>query len=171
MDLFDAIQGRASVRRFDRVDIPMSDLERIVDAGRRAPSGRNLQPREFIIITDAATIEALAIAQGSIKHASAAIAIVSDGTSTYWLEDASASATQMLLAIHALGYASVWIEGTLLKVEQEAKRILGVPEDKRLAILLPIGRAAEPVAQKEKRPLGEITFLNRYGQALPRSGG
>jgi len=167
MDLFEAIEGRASVRRFEPVDVPMEDLQRIVDAGRRAPSGKNVQPREFIIITDRDTLTALGISQGSVKHASAAVAIVSDGASTYWLEDASASATQMLLAIHALGYASVWVEGTLLKVEDEAKRILGVPADKRLAILLPIGASAAPVPQAEKHPLADITHHNRYGERLP----
>lgn len=167
MDLFKAIEKRASVRRYEPVEIPMADLLRIVDAGRRAPSGRNLQPREFIIIDDRETLNALDIAQGSIRHASAAVAIVSDGTSTYWLEDAAASATQMLLAITALGYASVWVEGTLLKVEDEARRILGVPAERRLAILLPIGKAQEAVPQAEKKPLADITHHNRYGRPLP----
>ena len=164
MDLFEAIETRASVRRYDPVEIPGSDIEKILDAGRRAPSGRNEQPREFIVIDDPQLLEALAISQGSLKHASAAIAIVADPSGKYWLEDASASATQMLLAIHALGYASVWVEGTLLKVEDEAKRILGVPGEKRLPILLPIGKARQPTPQKEKKPLGEITHHNRYGR-------
>ena len=44
----------------------------------------------------------------------------------------------MLLAITALGYASVWVEGTLLAAGDAPARLLGVPEDKRLQIILPM---------------------------------
>jgi nitroreductase len=160
------VEQRASVRQFERVEVPIEHLKRIVDAGRRAPSGKNAQPREFVVVTDPETLKALGAAQECIGQASAAIAIVSDGTSTFWLEDAAASATQMLLAITALGYASVWIQGRLLRVEDEARRILGIPAEKRFAIILPIGKPAAPAAQKEKRGLAEIAHLNRYGQRL-----
>ena len=118
MDVFEAIEKRRSVRSLVQTEIPMSDIEKIVDAGRRAPSGNNAQPREFIIITNSQTIEKLAVAQGFIREASVVIAIVADeSASRYWLEDVSASTENMLLAATALGYASCWVEGTLLRVE------------------------------------------------------
>jgi len=166
MDVFEAIEQRGSVRQFEKAEVPLKDLTRIVDAGRRAPSGRNLQPREFIIIDDPGVIQVLAVAQRCVAEASAAIAIVSDPAGKYWLEDACAAAENMLLAITALGYASVWIEGTLLRVEDEAKRILDVPEEKRLVILLPIGKPREGITQAEKKPLEEMTYHNRYGRPL-----
>ena len=52
MDLFEAIERRTSVRQLRPGDIPDGDLERILDAGRRAPSGMNLQPYELIVIRD-----------------------------------------------------------------------------------------------------------------------
>ena len=48
MELFEAIERRASVRQLRAVHLPEGDLERILDAGRRAPSGMNLQPYELI---------------------------------------------------------------------------------------------------------------------------
>ena len=165
MDLFEAIQKRRSVRSLVKTDIPMSDLERIVDAGRLAPSGMNTQPREFIIITDSDIIDKLSIVQGFMRDASAIIAIVADDKSSkYWLEDVSASAENMFLAIAALGYDSCWVEGTLLRREDEAKEILGIPKKKRLIVLLPIGKASSPGSQAGKNPLSEITYYNKYGQ-------
>jgi nitroreductase len=166
MDLFEAIQKRRSVRSLVETDIPREHLEKIVDAGRMAPSGTNAQPREFIIITDPEIINKLSTVQGFLRNASAIIAIVADDKgSKYWLEDVSASAENMLLAIVALGYDSCWVEGTLLRKEDEAKRILGVPESKRLMVLLPVGKAAVPGNQASKKPMTEITYYNRYGVA------
>lgn len=165
MDLFEAIEKRRSVRNLVKCEIPKEHLEKIVDAGRRAPSGMNVQPREFIVITDPELIEKLSEIQGFIKNASAVIAVVCDpNASRYWLEDMAASVENMLLAIVALGYDSCWVEGTLLRREEWAKELLGVPKEKRLMALLPIGKAASPGFQAPKKPLSEITYLNRYGE-------
>lgn len=166
MDLFEAIQKRRSVRSLVKTDIPLEHLERIVDSGRMAPSGMNAQPREFIIITDPNIIDKLSTVQGFLRDASAIIAIVADDKgSRYWLEDVSASTENMLLAIVALGYDSCWVEGTLLRKEGEAKKILGVPESMRLMVLLPVGKAAAPGNQASKKPMMEITHYNKYGIA------
>ena len=97
-----------------------------------------------------------------------AIAVVADrAKSKYWLEDVAATTENMLLAITALGYATVWIEGTLLRAEAQHKQTLGVPDNLRLMVVLPIGAAAEPTAQAPKRPLAEIVHWERYGRQCP----
>ena len=165
MDLFEAIRARASVRSREPVEIPDADLEQILDAGRRAPSGMNSQPLQYIVIRDQATIAQLARVQGFIADASALVAIVADpGSSRFWLEDASAAAENMLLATAALGYGSTWVEGTLLRREDWAKELLGVPAHLRLIIMLPIGRPASPPTQAGKKPLRELVFVERYGE-------
>jgi nitroreductase len=165
MELFEAIQRRKSTRSLLKIEIPMDDLHKIVDAGRLAPSGMNRQPYEFIIIRNPETISKLSTVQGFIREASAAIAIVADkGQSKYWLEDISAAAENMFLAITALEYDSCWIEGTLLRKEEEAKSILEVPADKRLVILLPIGKSAVGGSQAIKKSMAEITYYEKYGQ-------
>ncbi|MFQ6132117.1 MAG: nitroreductase family protein [Armatimonadota bacterium] len=168
MDLFAAIEQRASVRSLEPTEVTEADLERILDAGRRAPSGRNIQPFDFIVIRDRRTLAKLASAQKCIGDVGLGIALVADPSqSQYWLEDVSAATENMLLAITALGYASVWIEGTLLRAEDEHKRTLGVPENLRLIVLLPIGAAVGSAQQAPKRPLDEMVYWERYGNRGP----
>jgi nitroreductase len=52
MDLFDAIQGRKSIRRFKQEPVPDEDVKKILDAGRLAPSANNVQPWSFLVIKD-----------------------------------------------------------------------------------------------------------------------
>ncbi len=52
MDLFDAIKGRKSIRRFKRTPVPDEDIKKILDAGRWAPSANNAQPWSFIVVKD-----------------------------------------------------------------------------------------------------------------------
>ncbi len=60
MELFDAIHGRVSVRRFRDQPVPDVDIERILDAGRWAPSASNVQPWRFLVITDRAVLKRMA---------------------------------------------------------------------------------------------------------------
>ena len=163
MDLFEAIEKRYCCRDLAPAGVPRADLEKIMDAGRRAASGMNTQPFAFIAIEDKATIEQLAAAQGFIAGASAAIAIVADpAASKYWLEDVAAAAENMCLAVAALGYATTWVEGTLMPREEEFKQLLGVPKSHRFMVLLPIGKAASPGAQAPKKPLSELVHWGRW---------
>ncbi len=165
MDLFEAIDHRASVRDLKPVAIPDEHLERILEAGRRAPSGRNQQPIEFIVVRERDTIQQLAKAQKCIADVGVVICVAADpGKSVYWLEDVAAATTNMLLAIAALGYGSVWIEGTLLRIEQECKNLLGIPENMRLMVALPIGAPAKPPKQADKRPLSDMVHWEQYGR-------
>jgi nitroreductase len=164
MDLFEVIEKRASVREFQPVSVPEKDLLKIAEAGRRAPSGRNRQPCQFVLITDRALIERLGAVQSCIGQASAAIAVLVDDTITeFWKEDAAAAIENMLLAITALEYASVWIEGYVLKNEAMVKEALGAPEKLRAIAVLPIGKPAAEPAQAKKKPLEEMLHRNRFG--------
>jgi nitroreductase len=62
MDLFDAIQGRKSIRRFKQTPVPDEDIRKILDAGRLAPSANNTQPWSFIVIKDRAVLKNMAAA-------------------------------------------------------------------------------------------------------------
>ena len=169
MEIFEAIRKRASVRTFAPCEIGERELEQIVDAGRRAPSGYNRQPREFVIVRDAAILKRLAKIQDCIGEASAAVAVVMDEQgSDYWKEDAAAAIENMLLATVALGYASLWVEGYVLRHEDYGKDVLGVPKDRRLLAILPIGKPAEEPRQADKKPLADVAHRDRYGQPWRR---
>ena len=171
MEFFKAVRERRSVRQFKRGDVPARHVEKILNAGRLAPSGCNLQNKEFIVIRDKATIEKLKAIQDSFKHVPVVIAVVMTPTRTswgsYWVEDCAACVENMLLAITALGYGSVWVEGTVLAKEQWAKKLLGVPADKRLYVLLPVARPATRVKRPPKKSLEEIVHYERYGGRKP----
>lgn len=163
MDLFEAIEKRASVRSFAPVDIPEDHLRKILEAGRRAPSGKNLQPIRYVVARSKDTLSQLDRVQKGVSTASAAIVLVGDpSASPFYSQDASAATENMLLAIKALGYDSVWIEGTLSREEEFVKELLGIPSELKALVMLPIGKAVSPTAQKEKLPLDELVHWDRW---------
>lgn len=60
MDLFNAIQGRKSIRRFKQTPVSDEDVKMILDAGRFAPSSNNSQPWRFCVIRDRALLKNMA---------------------------------------------------------------------------------------------------------------
>ena len=71
----------------------------------------------------------------------------------------------MLLAITALGYATVWLDG-VLRLESVAERLaelLAVPKDRIVRIALPLGVPVESCQQKEKLPFDQRAWFNQYG--------
>jgi nitroreductase len=161
MDALEAIRKRKSVRNYTGAPIPRPDLEKIVDAGRLAASGSNLQPWDYIVITDRAMIEKLKVAAEWMEKAGAIIAVVLDPSSRWWIEDGSAAVENMLIASTALGYGSCWLEGYTLLYEKEFKELLGIPPEKRLLTLVPIGVPVE-WPTKEKKSLQEVIHWDKY---------
>lgn len=62
MDLFEAIAGRTSIRRFQDRPVPDGDIGQILNAGRLAPSANNTQPWSFLVIKDKAVLANMAVA-------------------------------------------------------------------------------------------------------------
>jgi len=173
MDLFDAIAKRYSYRgEFTAVPVPRNDLEKIVQAGIQAPSACNEQVVSLVIVDDPALLGRIAaIMDKPVCHtAKAMIVCAADPRPVYQnisfaLEDCAAAVENMLLAITALGYASVWIEGAL-RVGGRAAQIAGlldIPPNKTVHILLPLGVAAQPGQPREKLPFAQRAWFNRYG--------
>jgi nitroreductase len=52
METWDAIRARRNVRQFDDRPIVKEDLNRILEAGRRAPSSRKTQPRDLVAVSE-----------------------------------------------------------------------------------------------------------------------
>ncbi len=175
MELFDAIARRASYRdSFTDSPVPRDHLVKIVDAGIRAPSGYNGQSTSFVIVTDPkirSQIAELAGGSPALTTAQAIIAVVMDPDATsdhelsFGVEDYAAATENMLLAITALGYASVWIDGVLRSNDVAGRigRLLGVPAEQEVRVLLPVGVPAEEPSQAPKKPFGERAWFDRYG--------
>jgi nitroreductase len=161
MDALEVIQRRRSVRQYTGAPIPREDLEKIVNAGRLAASGHNRQPWGFVVVTEHEMLERLKVAAQWMEKAAAIIAVVMDTSSPFWLEDGSAAVENILIASTALGYGSCWLEGNTLPHEEEFKVLLGIPAEKRLLTLVPIGVPAE-WPTREKRSLSEVIHWERY---------
>jgi len=163
MDALEAIRKRRSVRKYTGAAIPRADLETIVDAGRWAATGNNRQPWEFIVVTERSMIDQLKVAAQWMEQAGAIIAVVLDPSTRWWMEDGAAAIENMLIAATALGYGSCWLEGWTLPHEDEFKALLGIPADRRLLTLIPVGVPVE-WPTREKKPLQDVLYWEKYGQ-------
>ena len=176
MEVFDAIKQRRTIRTFTGKEIPKSDLEKIVDAGRLAPSGMNKQVWDFIVITEKDAIAHLlghfhspgrrygTHEDGNFDGASAIIAVILDKSHPYWIEDGSAATANMLLAARALGWGSCWIEGQMRVHEEEFKKLLRVSEDKRILLMIALGEPVQWSPAPPKKALSEVLHWGRYSE-------
>ena len=162
MDTFEAIIKRRSVRNFTGESLPQEHLEKIVDAGRWAPTGWNKQPWDFIVITERGMIEQLSIAAKWMEHAGAIIAVVLDPSAPFWMEDGSAAVENILLACTAMGYGSCWLEGDTIPMEEKFKPLLNIPAEKKLFTLIPIGVSKSWPTAKKKKTLEEVIHWEKF---------
>ena len=100
-----------SVRSYTDQDVEPEKLEAILEAGMAAPSGKNGQPWDFIVLTRREILDEMAERlpyAKMLREARVAIAVCADRTkSPYWYVDCSAAAENILLAAHALGLGAV----------------------------------------------------------------
>ena len=177
MDLFEAIKKRHCYRgEFKDMVVRREDLEKIVQAGLEAPSGKNCQTTRFVIVDEPSLLEQIGQmhpGNKAVQQAKAFIACIIDTNPEaiyegfeFQVEDCAAAVENMLLAITASGYASVWIDGWLRvnNHNETIGKLLGVPETKVVRILLPIGVPAKEVHGPEKMAFNERAFFNKYGQ-------
>ncbi|HVP13838.1 MAG TPA: nitroreductase family protein [Phycisphaerae bacterium] len=176
MDFFQAIAKRHSYRGPYRDQaVPREDLRRIVQAGLQAPSGRNAQTTTFVIVDDPDLVRKIAgmhATNVAVQQAKAFILCIVDKEPeavyegiSFQVEDCAAAVENMFLAVAALGYATVWIDGWL-RLENRADtigRLLNLPREKTVRILLPLGVPAESWPQKEKKPFEARAWFNRFG--------
>lgn len=176
MELFEAIHRRHSYRGpFREQPVAREDLRRIVQAGVQAPSGTNAQTTRFIIVDEPGLVRRIAAMHEknrAFQTAQAFITCLVDRRPDavyeghhFQAEDCAAAVENMLLAITALGYASVWVDGWLRMAgrAETIGELLGVPAGKVIRIILPVGVPAESWPQKERMPFEQRAFLNRYG--------
>ena len=170
METWDAIRSRRDVRSF--ADRPLTDdeLDRILEAGRRAPSSRNGQPWDFVVVTDRAELAELAqVWQGAghVARSAATIAliapIVEGGKQQVVYFDLGQAAMSMMIAAADLGIGS----GHAAVRDQElARRLLGFPEDRFCAHLVPLGVPADrPLAvlrRPDRRPFDDVVHRGRW---------
>jgi nitroreductase len=168
MEVFDAISTRRAVRRFADRAIPEDALERIVEAGRLAPSSMNEQRWAFIVCTDRAQLEALShvgVYADHLAGAAAAIALVTPEPREEWERESIAfdlgqCAENLMLAAWDLGIGAVHAS---VYDESLARQLLGYPAGMRCDYVMSFGYPASPPRPPgDRRPLGELVHRERW---------
>ena len=166
MEFMDVVLARRSVRRFLADAVAREDLEKIVAAGVEAPSGCNMQLRQYVIVDDKTVLDELREVSPAMTGAPAAIVLLVEprGTSygEFWIQDSSAAIENMLLAAVDLGYASCWVEGQVRPSEAKLRKLLNVPESLHVWAILPIGKPAAAAKRPAKSDPKEVTHYNRF---------
>ena len=129
-NLIPAIRARRSIRKFLPDPVERETLERILQAAMQAPTAKNTQPWEFLVVTDAE--DRLAVSQMSeyamcaAKAPALIIPLVNlkrtDPEEIWWVEDLSAATENMLLQIEAEGLGATWLGMYPRKVRTDALR-------------------------------------------------
>jgi nitroreductase len=170
VETWDAITARRNVRAFAVQPIPGADLDRVLEAGRIAPSSQNNQPWDFVVVTDRDLLGRLAgvwRGGGHIAHAAAAIAmVIPDADEPSVRErnrfDIGQATMQMMIAAADLGIGA---GHSAVSDQTLARSLLSVPEDKLVAFVIDLGYPAD-------RPLRAGTRLNRrpFNDVVHRNG-
>ncbi len=161
MDCYDAILTRRSIRRFTAESVGEDLLECLLRAAMAAPSARNMQPWELVVITAANRRRQLAevIPNGKmLPEASLALLLcgnldrsVDDTRPPYWVVDCAAAAQNVLLAAHSLGLGGVWL-GVYPREDRMrgVASVLDLPDTIVPHSLLALGHPAEAGVIKDK---------------------
>lgn len=164
----DLIKARYSVRKFSDRPVEDEKLQKILEAGRLAPTATNAQPQRIYVVRSAEKLEALRAATPMAYNAPLVLAVCYDENDVWhnrreaWRDynsgeqDCAIVADHMQLMATELGIGSLWARGFDSKAVSEA---LGLPEASKLVMLLDLGYPAEGVRpshhHEDRKPLSE----------------
>jgi len=163
MKAIEALKTRRSKRKFLPTPVPKEMLKDIIDCGRLAPSAVNIQPVEFIVVTEEETKKRIAEVTDYgkfIADAPVCIAVFSRQTK-YYLEDGSAATENILLAAHAHGLGACWVAGDKKFYADKIRQLLGVLQEFKLVSLIPMGYSKEQ-PKPAKRNLKDVLHWEKY---------
>jgi nitroreductase len=171
METWDAIRARRNVRQYSDRSIAGEDLERILEAGRRAPSASNWQPWNFVVVTDHAQLTELAKvwqSAGHIARSAATVALVAREPEdarhrNLLLYDLGQATAIMLLAAADLGIGSGHAS---VGDQEQARRVLEFPDGYLCVYLIgfgyPADRPLRPLVRPDRRPFQEVVHWSRW---------
>jgi len=171
LDIYDAIRNRVSTRAYLPDEIEKEKLDRILEAARQAPSGKNGQPWTFIIITDSETRSRLVPAcknQKFIAEAPVVIAVCGREEEAYqkmggyWNSlpvDIGIAVEHLMLAAEAEGLGTCWIGAF---IEEEVREILEIPAEVKVVALTPVGYPAGEKVFRKRKSIDEIVMREKW---------
>lgn len=165
MDFLKLAKERYSCKKYDGRQISKEQLEAILEAGRLAPTAKNLQEQHVYVVQSAEGLAKIDKITPCRYGAPTVLVVAFDKENVFvypgekrdsGIEDASIVATHMMLAAKEVGVDSCWLN--FLDPEKAAEE-LGLPQNEEVLMFLDLGYAAEgagPLANHESRkPLSE----------------
>ena len=156
--VLDNIHARKSVRSYTDEPVTPEQVETLLRAAMAAPSGKNVQPWRFVVVTQPETKQKLAVGFNKMI-AKAPVAIVICGLTTNpsgiannnWTADCAAATENLLLAAESLGLGAVWTACYPYDDRmQPAIEALGLPDDVTPYCIVPVGHPAGNDKPKDK---------------------
>jgi nitroreductase len=171
METWDAIRARRNVREYEARPLERAQLERILEAGRRAPSSSNEQHWDFVVVTDRAQLQELSKVWRAAWHtanSAATIALVAPLSDRAYERDSiqydlGQATMSMMLAAADLGIGS----GHAAVTDQGlARSILHLPADRFCAWLVALGWPADgplrPIRRPARRHFEEVVHWDQW---------
>lgn len=167
--LFEVIRGRRSIRDFVDKEIPDNQLKLIVEAGLWAPSGSNLQPREYILVKDKHLLRAIKLVSPGLYGNPSALLVLCYNKDiakkggrlgeTMALLDVALSAQNIMLMAYALGIGSC----PILSFNKTAvKEILDIPEHVEPVLMISLGYPKTWPKPPKRKSVEEVLHVNGY---------
>ena len=169
--LMQLIETRHSIRSYKDQEIEEDKLNYVLQAFRKAPSAKNLQPWKLVVIKNKKILTDIAIAcnnQTFMEEAPVIIAACAKEEEAYgsmggymnsYPIDIAIALEHLILAATEKGLGTCWIGAFK---EQLVKDILGVPENVRVVALTPLGYPAREASIRGRKPLTEIISYDKY---------
>lgn len=158
MDAMEALLTRRSIRKYKQGDVPDNVVKDVLTAAMSAPSAGNQQDWEFIVVRDRETLTKMTeihpYAQ-MLKEAPLAIVLCGDLSHEkykgFWVQDCSAAMENLLLAIHASGFSSVWL-GVYPRQEriEGLRKLFGLPDHVIPLAVAPVGIPGEKKSKENR---------------------
>ncbi len=167
MEVYECVRSRLTVRDFKPDSVPGRIITKLLQAARWAPSSRNRQPWQFIVIRDRGTLEQIGRIASSgpyIAQAPLAIAVAMENVNRSEL-DAGRAVQQLELTAWSQGLGTCFV-GLRDQEQTQIKELLGIPQELRLMTVMPLGYPTESAraGSKRRKPLSEIAHREQFGQ-------
>ncbi len=158
MDVITAIHTRRSIRKFTGAPVAEELVQKLLAAAMQAPSARNQQPWQFVVVDNRATLDAIPEFMPNaamVTGAPVAIAVCGDlgleKSPGYWVVDCAAATQNILLAAHGLGLGAVWCGVYPREPRMDGlRRLLGLPENVVAHSLVLAGHPAAGVSPEDR---------------------
>ncbi len=170
MEFSEVIKNRYACKKFDGRQVQKEHLDAILEAGRLAPTAKNLQEQRIYVVQSEEGLAKIDKVTPCRYGAATAVVVAFDKNNVFTypgekrdsgVEDATIVATHMMLAAKAEGVDSCWIN--FFDPEVMAKE-LGLPENEEVLMMLDLGYAAEdakplPTHSQRKEITETVTFI------------